>query len=198
MKKEFAFVLLLVMSPSLRADELNWLSNYGDTLKLARTTARPLLLVVSLDELVQTSSDRLTSGQAAQPPSDFLNGYVLCEIDANSSDGKRLAKAFRVTKFPHSVIIDETTEKILYSKAGHAADDTWQVTLTENQVGAALEEVAAIQPQTTVRSQPRTYLRSYYFGQPAGAETKPQSGVWSQSRAYGRTYNFRRPPVCNT
>ena len=187
MNKGLAFLLLLVTSTSLQANESSWLTNYGDAMKLARTTARPLLLVIHRDDRLPASSDRSSPGQAAQPSQDLLNAYVLCKIDANSGYGKRVAEAFRVTEFPHSVIIDKTTKKILVSKPGQATDETWKVTLTKYQGEAPLQAVAATRPQTTFRTQPQATIR-----------TQPQMTFWNQSRASGRTNYFRQPAVCNT
>jgi hypothetical protein len=179
MKKVLAFLMLLVMSTGVQATELSWLTNYGDAMKLARTTARPLLLVISRDDLLPVSVNRLSPSQATQSSHDLLGAYVLCRIDANSGYGKRVAEAFRVTEFPHSVIIDKTTKRILYSKTGEATDEAWKVTLTKYQGEATLHEVVELQPQTTVRSPSRAYRETYYSRQPA-------------------TYSFRQPAFCNT
>ena len=171
MKTGLASLLLLAISTGVQAAELNWLTNYSDALKLARTQARPLLLVISQEDLLPASGDEVISDQAAQPSHDLLDAYVLCRIDASSGYGKRVAEAYRVTEFPHSVIIDKTTTRILYSKAGQATDDAWKATLTKYQGEATSHAVY---------------------------ETQPQRTFWSPSRTTGRTYNFRRPAVCNT
>ena len=166
-------------------------------MKLARTTSRPLLLVMSRDQSWPTLGDQ-SPGQLSQTSRELLNAYVLCKVDTNSSYGKRLAEAFRVTEFPHAVIIDKTTKKILYSKSGRSTDGSWQVTLTKYQAGQAPQPVKILQPQSTVQSRPRGYGRTYYHGQPGVAQTYRQTSTWRPSPGYGGTFSFRQPAICNT
>lgn len=180
--------MLLVVTTGAQAAELSWLTNYGDAMKLARTSARPLLVVISRDDLLPVSSNQLSAGRAVQPSHDLLDAYVLCRIDANSAYGKRVAEAFRVTEFPHSVIIDKTTKKILYRQAGRASDDTWKATLTKYQSEATSPQVFVTQPQTTVQSPSRAYRPTYYSRQSATYNFRQPAA----------TFNFRQPAFCNT
>ncbi|MCA9143009.1 MAG: hypothetical protein H6823_05675 [Planctomycetaceae bacterium] len=179
MKKGLVFLLLSVITASLDANEVSWLTSYGEALKVARATERPLLLIISRDALVPTSVVTSSSGETTQPSRELLNAYVLCKVDANSSYGQRVADAFRVTEYPHSVIIDKTTKKILYRHAGHAASDAWKVTLAKYQDGTVPQVVPVARPQPLVYSQ-------------------PQTATWSPSPFSGRTSVFRAPATCNT
>ena len=189
MRSGLAFLLLLAMSTGVPAAELNWLTNYSDALELARTEARPLLLVISQEDHLPASINPASSAQATQPSHDLLAAYVLCKIDPSSGYGKLVAEAYRVTEFPHSVIIDKTTKKILYSDAGRATDDTWKAALTKYQSPTTYESPATYQS-------PATYPRAATF-RPV-SEPQRQRAFRSSSRVYGRPYNFRAPVVCNT
>ena len=190
MKTGLAFLTLFVVTSTVQAAESSWLTNYGDAMELARTTARPLLLVISHDDLFPVST-----GQPAQPSHDLLDAYVLCRIDANSAYGKRVAEAFHATELPHSVIIDKTTKKILYRKAGRATNDAWNATLTKYQSEATSPQVFVTQPQPTIQSRSRANRPTYYSRQPVTSNFR-QSAPYSFRQS--APFSFRQPAFCDT
>jgi hypothetical protein len=163
MKKGLAFLVVMVMSTSLQGKELNSASNYGDALQAARTTSRPLLVVISRDQGLPNSGGQADAGEE-QVTTGLLDSYVLCQIDADTDYGKRVAKAFRVKEFPHSVIIDKTAKRILYRKTGQFTEQTWKTTLTKYQSGVAVRPVSVrvTQEQPSVQYQLQPAAQTYY------------------------------------
>jgi hypothetical protein len=178
MKKGLTCFVMLMLPAAVHANEVGWLTDYGAALQAARTTSRPLLLVISREGAVPNSEVQPGSEPVAESP---LESYVLCRIDAKSSYGKRVAEAFRVTEFPHAVIIDNTTKKILYSKAGQFSDQAWQATLAKYQSVPVVFDVTA--------------TPSYSSTQYTPSRT---TGVSPTTRRYAQRSTYRRPVVCNT
>ena len=167
MRTLLVFLFMLATATCVPAGELNWLVDYHAAINLARSTERPMLLVISRGNPFPSSGERT----GVFPAQDVLETYVLCTIDANSDYGQRVAKAFQVTEFPHSVVIDKTTKKILYRQVGSFTKESWTSMLTKYQHYEPVTVVTAPQTQSSVRIQTRPSPTSLFLRQPANCNT---------------------------
>ncbi|MCA9121203.1 MAG: hypothetical protein H6822_21860 [Planctomycetaceae bacterium] len=168
-----AVIFVLGVSTDLQANELVWHSDYGAALELARSSERPMLLVISRGNPYAEASRQSAAGQRPYPAEEALKSYVLCRVDANSEHGQRVAKAFQVSEYPHSVVIDRTTTRILYRKTGPFTKETWAAMVTRYQHKQPLVEVTAPQTRTqpAARIQSRPTTATFFFRQPANCNT---------------------------
>ena len=156
MKNGLVFFAVVIAAGSLWADESAWLDNYGEALKGARGSSRPLLIVLDRADTQLHPVSFVPDDKDQSSQEELLARYVLCRIDVDTAYGKRVADAFKVSEFPHSAIIDKTATRILYQKTGQFSDSVWTAALTAYQDG---EQVQAYQP--TVYYQPtQTYRNS--------------------------------------
>ncbi|MEK6233863.1 MAG: hypothetical protein N2C14_04045, partial [Planctomycetales bacterium] len=111
------------------------LASYGEALKQTRSQQVPLLIV--LDDPA-SEEDRLEQIQTmSDDPSHakLLGNYKLCRVNVSTDYGKKVAGAFQVAKFPHTVVIDRTGTWQLFKKTGRISTQEWVATLETHKEG---------------------------------------------------------------
>ena len=105
-----------------------WLSDYGVALREARIEKMPLLVVLHdpTDETHRVEQVKRTSNGTA---ADLLANYKLCHVDVTTAYGQSVARAFKATTFPHTVVIDRTGSRQIFKKSGPFSTSEWIATL---------------------------------------------------------------------
>lgn len=137
-----------------------WESDYGKALRATRATDdHPLLVVLESPSQSDASVQQVsyTSATVSPEEAELLAPYQLCRVDASTEYGKKVAKAFGVTSFPYTAIIDRTGTVIIYAKSGKLPADEWAETLKTYKSG---ERTAATLASNSATS------RTVYFRSP--------------------------------
>ena len=112
--------------------QIQWLSDYGQALKETKRDRMPLLIVLEAPQ----SEGKLEQVSAKSAKSDpLLKKYKLCRIDVTTEYGKKVAQAFRVASFPHTVVIDKTGSTQIYKNTGGMSSSQWSSMLSTYQHG---------------------------------------------------------------
>jgi hypothetical protein len=120
-----------------------WLNDYGMALEATKELQRPLLIVI--DEQPKSLAHVEPVSETRQPVAPaLLKKYTLCHVDATTGYGKAVAKAFRTSTFPTTVIIDKTGAVQLAKRTGRLSDVALASILIAHQDGK--RPVAAAQP----------------------------------------------------
>jgi hypothetical protein len=132
-----ATATLAVGSLLAASQEPQWESSYGEALKATRATDEPLLVVLDKPKSrdARLSPELLSDGKANGSDTDLLKPYQLCRVDVTTAYGKKVAKAFRATSFPHVAIIDKTGKTVIFSKTGKIQPAEWQRILVRHRSG---------------------------------------------------------------
>lgn len=113
-----------------------WESSYGKALEATRAADAPLLVVLDKPNSKEARlSPELLSETGEGSDAALLKPYQLCHVDVTTSYGKKVAKAFHATTFPHVAIIDKTGSTVIDTKKGNIEADEWQRMLTKNKSG---------------------------------------------------------------
>jgi hypothetical protein len=114
-----------------------WESSYGKALEATREADEPLLIVLDKPNTkdARLSPELLSEEKAEGSDLALLKPYQLCHVDVTTSYGKKVAKAFHATSFPHVAIIDKTGSTVIFSKTGKIQAEEWQRILTQNKTG---------------------------------------------------------------
>lgn len=135
MNTVFASLLVSALLTSAPADD-RWTSDYGQALEAARSSNKPLLVVLHKPsepkQAIQQVAFSDDSEQAA-----LLANYELCQIDVATPAGEAVAKAFGAKSYPYTVITNKTANKVIFRKAGAFSDGQWTTTLVDYRKGAA-------------------------------------------------------------
>lgn len=107
---------------------LKWHGNYTEALKVTKASSKPLLVVVD-DPAKPQSRSRFVQGQPDKVQAELLRNYELCHVDARTEHGKRVVRAFDVSEFPFTAVIDKSGAGILYQKSGPLTNDEWKAQL---------------------------------------------------------------------
>lgn len=128
--------IMVLMAPPMAEPAIGptWHSDYGVALTETRQQRRPLLVVLEDRSNAEQQLEQVAFDSQWSATNDLKN-YTLCRIDVSTDYGKRVAKAFRATQFPLTVIIDNRAQTILYSRAGQLSPTTWQAALQRNRSG---------------------------------------------------------------
>lgn len=113
--------------------EFDWLSDYGTALRQAKREQVPLLLVLE-DPSAGASIEQL-GGEPGETEAPLLARYKRCRIDVGTPYGKKVAAAFHVKTFPHTVIIDKTASVQIYKKTGTFTAEQWRAALSDHKQG---------------------------------------------------------------
>jgi hypothetical protein len=114
-----------------------WQASYGKALQATREGNQPLLVVLdkpkSDDARVKPAllSEGSIEGQAAES----LKPYQLCHVDVTSEYGKKVAKVFHASTFPHVAIIDKTGSVIIHRQTGKVDAAGWEKMLNQYKDG---------------------------------------------------------------
>ena len=111
-----------------------WHADYGEALKAAQSSGKPLLIVM-LDPSAKPPVSRVSRTEEARVE-ELLAKYELCQIDVSSKYGQAVAKAFETNEVPFTVIIDKSAKKQLYRRAGDLDNGQWTTVLARFQTGA--------------------------------------------------------------
>jgi hypothetical protein len=135
MNSVFASLMLSAVLGAAPADGM-WKSDYAQALEAARTSKKPLLVVLHKPnepkQAIQQVGFSDDSEQAA-----LLKNYELCSIDVSTADGQAVAKAFGAKSYPYTVITNKTAKKVIFRKAGAFSDGQWTTTLVDYRKGVA-------------------------------------------------------------
>ena len=111
-----------------------WESDYAVALKQARAEGKPMLVVLHKPQ-VTGQRLRQVSLTADGEGRSLERFYQLCEVNVTTDYGKKVAEAFKVTSFPHTVITDKQGKQIIFEKTGHVTDTTWITALSDHRHG---------------------------------------------------------------
>ena len=128
-----AIIALVAIVP---AGGSEWRSNYGKALTAAKSAGRPLLVVLDIPGGVETRFTHARLDIDDDTETALLDLYELCRVDVSTEYGKKVAKAFGVTSFPHTVITDRAIKNIIFRKSGGFTDQEWVSTLLSYQNGS--------------------------------------------------------------
>jgi hypothetical protein len=129
----FSWIVIasFVVAPSSGRE---WLNDYGQALGATRKSQRPLLIVI--DQQPKWLAHVEPVSESGPPiPTSLLKKYTLCHVDATTPYGKAVAKAFRTSAFPTTVIIDKTGKVQLATKTGPLNAVTLTSLLAKHQDG---------------------------------------------------------------
>ncbi|HVX12576.1 MAG TPA: hypothetical protein VHC22_15450 [Pirellulales bacterium] len=129
----------LVVAPSSGRE---WLADYGVALAATKESKRPLLIVIDQQPKWLAHIEPVSEGEE-RVANSLLKRYTLCHVDATTAYGKAVAKAFRTSTFPTTVIIDKTGSVQLVKKTGALSAGSLASLLTVHQRG---ERPVPVQP----------------------------------------------------
>ncbi len=134
MVEVLAMTVIALMSFGISGDSAEWQSDYGKALAATQADSRPLLVVLDnpSDPATAVSENQLAPEGEQE---ELLNAYERCHVDVSTEYGKKVADAFKATKFPFAAIIDKTGSVVLCKKTGKVTDKEWQATLSAYQSG---------------------------------------------------------------
>ncbi len=128
MTKVVAFSLLVLVMIAPGALGAEWLSDYGVALRQAEIEGKPLLIILDEPSTRAPKIEKVKFNEEAAEDA-LLKPYKLCRIDVSTEYGKRVAKAFKVSEVPLTVIIDRTASVQIYRKTGTIQLQEWKATL---------------------------------------------------------------------
>jgi hypothetical protein len=116
---------------------IEWQADYGAALAATRAGEQPLLVVLDKPNSAEARIEPalLREGAAEGPEADLLDDYNLCHVDVTTDYGKKVAKAFKVKRFPHLAIIDRTGSVIIFAKSGKIDGPEFDTVLTKHRDG---------------------------------------------------------------
>jgi hypothetical protein len=114
-----------------------WEDSYGKALEATRAGQDPLLVVLDKpnSEDARLEPALLSEDSAGGDTSKLLSPYRLCHVDVSTDYGKKVAKAFHATDFPHVAIIDKTGSVVIFKKSGQIKQDEWKEILANHKSG---------------------------------------------------------------
>ena len=115
--------------------QLDWITDYGAAYRQTRMEGVPLLVVLDDPSKAEHRIEQVSSRAQDKTQIELLSNYKLCHVDVRTEYGQRLAKAFHVDQFPHTVIIDNTASVKIFKKTGHFTTEEWVTTLVKYKSG---------------------------------------------------------------
>ena len=114
-----------------------WESSYGKALEATRAADEPLLVVLDKpkSEDARLAPQMLSDDVAGESETNLLRPYQLCHVDVTTNYGRKVAKAFGATSFPHVAIIDKSGSTVIFSKSGKIRAEEWERILTRHRTG---------------------------------------------------------------
>ncbi|WP_442482055.1 hypothetical protein [Aeoliella sp. SH292] len=128
----FALFAATVAVTTASAAAPQWESDYATALAETRANDRPLLMVI--DE-PQVADKAVSADVLANEADGALADYDLCHVDASTSYGAKVAKAFGAKSFPFVAFVDKDGKVILHQQAGKISADTWTNLVTKYRTG---------------------------------------------------------------
>lgn len=148
---------------------LRWHDHYGTAKSVAQQTRRPMVVVIENPRVETEKLD--VQGIAAQDRRKMqTEKFELCRVNVNTVYGKKVAEAFGVSTFPHTVVTDELSKKIVFRKSGQMDPGDWTLALAKSEQAPVehLVQKPVIedanrqvihQPAQQVVQQPQQYLQ---------------------------------------
>ena len=117
--------------------DLEWSHDYGKAKAAAAASQRPLLVVLEdpADDDARFDDQMFV---AKDSNLKLIRQFELCRVDVKTAYGKRVAKAFGVTKLPYTAITDKTAKYITFRGAGPMSTEQWTKTLETRKRGDRL------------------------------------------------------------
>jgi hypothetical protein len=128
----FALFAATVAVTTASAAAPQWESDYATALAETRANDRPLLMVI--DE-PQVADKAVSADVLANEADGALADYDLCHVDASTSYGAKVAKAFGAKSFPYVAFVDKDGKVILHQQSGKISAETWTNLVTKYRDG---------------------------------------------------------------
>jgi hypothetical protein len=159
-----SYLAIAVLSVGLLAgapSKPQWQASYGKALEATKDGDSPLLVVLDKpnSDNSRLEPELLGSDDVAGEEIDLLRPYQLCHVDVTTRYGQKVAKAFRVTSFPHVAIIDKTGSTVIFRKTGKIDSDEWGRILSRHKSGdrALARAISRVTNKLTERPASRPY-----------------------------------------
>ena len=131
-----ATAILAIGAMAATPQQAQWQSSYGKALKATRAADEPLLVVLDKPNSENARlAPELLSEDVDGGDADLLRPYQLCRVDVTTKYGRKVAKAFHATSFPHVAIIDKTGSTVIFRKSGDIRAEEWQRILSRHKSG---------------------------------------------------------------
>lgn len=117
------WIALLLLAAAPEAETPAWHPDYKVARPLAIEKKMPMLLVIDHPDAPHHQISH--NDQHAEQESRLLMKYVRCRVDASTEYGAKVAAAFKVTKFPHTVVIDRSGRYQVFVHRGPMTDEEW-------------------------------------------------------------------------
>jgi hypothetical protein len=137
MNSFLAVITLAVGLLAANSQPQAWQTSYGKALEATKAANSPLLVVLDKpnSEDARIAPELLQAKDAAGNRTSLLKSYTLCHVDVTTDYGKKVASAFRATRFPHVAIIDKTGSTVIYHTSGKIDASDWQQVLSRHKNG---------------------------------------------------------------
>ncbi len=124
-------MLVLMAGPAVAADQTEILSDYGQALNQTRSTGKKPLLVILENEGSEKKVEQVSHNDSLGLSSNLLDDYTVCRVDVGSEYGQAVAKSFKATSFPHTVVIDRHGKYQVFKKTGEFTSPEWNSMLVK-------------------------------------------------------------------
>lgn len=104
-----------------------WSTDYGDAVRLARSSHRPLVVVLE----DPTRPGGLAGALDTAPLRLALRSYSVCRVDVTTDKGTELKQQLNATTVPYTIVSDETGRSIVVRAAGDVSPETFLALLGE-------------------------------------------------------------------
>jgi hypothetical protein len=135
MNSVFASLLVSAVLGAAPA-EVSWKNDYAQALEAARTSNKPLLVVLHKPSEPKQAIQQVAFSEDSEQAA-LLKNYELCQVDVATPEGEAVAKAFGAKSYPYTVITNKTAKKVIFRKAGAFSDGQWSTTLVDYRKGVA-------------------------------------------------------------
>lgn len=125
-----AAVLLLALGVGADTN-LEWNDNYGEVKRIAAQKKMPVVVVLEDPSKPSTSfSEKELEADPEQVK--LLRKFQLCRIDVTSNYGKNVAKSFKATRFPYTIMLDKSASYITLRRSEKMTPNQWATSLLAN------------------------------------------------------------------
>ncbi len=104
-----------------------WSTDYGDAVKLARSSHRPLVVVLEDPTRPGGQAGALDTARLRLA----LRSYSVCRVDVTTNEGTELKQQLNATALPYMIVSDETGQSIAVRAAGDVSAETFLALLGE-------------------------------------------------------------------
>ncbi len=122
---------VLVAVPAMAVEQEVFFSDYGQALQQTRESKQKPLLVILEHPKAKQQIEQVSHSDSLGASAGLLNDYTVCRIDAGTEYGQAVAKAFKTTTFPHTVVIDRSGKWQVFKKTGEFSSPEWNSMLVK-------------------------------------------------------------------